>query len=129
VDGGIVFRSGSTRLVETNPADLSSDLIHVTGSAQLEGGTVRHVGLDAPYPLDSSCLILTADDGVSGTFDEVVSDLLFLTPSLLYVANNVWLQLSRNSRELTSFARTPTQQAVAEVIEDAGEDTALLAPL
>src|SRR5690606_24364444 len=71
VDGGIVFRSGSTLLVETNPADLSSDLIHVTGSAQLEGGTVRHVGLDAPYPLDSSYLILTADDGVSGTFDEV----------------------------------------------------------
>src|SRR3546814_15630446 len=54
------------------------------------------MGQAGNYRPNATYTILTADDGVNGSFDEVTSNFAFLNPTLNYDANNVYLQLTRN---------------------------------
>jgi outer membrane autotransporter protein len=87
VAGNITFAPGSTYRVNTTIAG-AHDSIHATGTASLAGSVVS-LGENGNYAASTSYRILTADNGVSGTFNNVASNLAFLTPSLVYDAHNV----------------------------------------
>lgn len=118
--GDITFDTGSVFQVEVDPLGNASDLIAVSGTATLNGGTVAHMGFDGEYSPSSTYTILTASGGVTGQFDGVVSDFAFLTPTLGYSTNAVTLTLSRNSIAFSDIAQTYNQQQVATAAEELG---------
>ena len=68
------------------------------------------------YNVSTDYTILTAAGGLVGTFDSVSSNLAFLTPTLTYDANNVFLNLARNAVTFSAVANTPNQRAVAALL-------------
>lgn len=83
---------------------------------------MAHVGASGDYDLRSTYIILTADGGLSGAFDEVSSDFAFLTPDLTYDygVGTVELELARNDRDFASVALTRNQTATENGIESIG---------
>ncbi|MGB3432542.1 autotransporter-associated beta strand repeat-containing protein [Achromobacter sp.] len=122
VDGDLVIESGARYAVETNPRGAEADLIHVTGSATINGGSVAHIGIDGDYGLRSVYTLLAADGTLSGRFDTVTSDYAFLTPKLGYDygAGRVSLELARNGTAMASAADTRNQRAAAGAIDSIG---------
>ncbi len=116
VTGNVVFNAGSNYNVEVDAAG-NSDLINATGSATLTNGTVNVQPQVGTYNLSTNYTILTAAGGLgSTTFNSVNSNLAFLDPTLSYDANNVYLNLTRNSTAFNSIAGTPNQIAVSTVL-------------
>ncbi len=113
VAGDLTFGAGSTYQVDVDPDHGTNDLIHVAGAAYLNNAAVEHVGTIGNYPWYAIRTILTADDGVNGTFGSVTSNYAFLTPSLSYDAQNVRMTLLRNDITFTSVAGSPNQSGVA----------------
>ncbi|WP_456660822.1 autotransporter outer membrane beta-barrel domain-containing protein [Bradyrhizobium sp. JR3.5] len=112
--------AGAIYQVEANAAG-QSDKIAATGTATLGGGNVLALAQTGTYAPQTVYTILTANGGVSGTFIDVTSSLVFLTPSLSYNANDVFLTLARNTTSLTSVAQTPNQIAVAGALDASGQ--------
>ncbi|TYC59003.1 autotransporter domain-containing protein [Rhodobacterales bacterium] len=120
IEGDAGFASGSIFEVEVNGAG-DADLV-ASGSATIEGGTVRvlaenRVDDGSTYDELTTYEILSADEGVSGTFDAVRDDFAFLNASLGYTDNSVLLTLERNSRQFSDVALTPNQAATADGVE------------
>ncbi len=97
VTGNVVFAPGSNFIASTTPTAASK--LAVVGTATLGGATVLvHAG-GTNYAPSTKYTILTAtgtlgvSPGVIGTFGKVVDSLPFLTPSLTYDANDVFLTL------------------------------------
>lgn len=124
VDGDLVLQNGSRFVVEVEPAGKDADLVHVSGNAVLDGGTVAHVGATGNYKLRSAYTILASDRSLSGAFDEVTSDFAFLDPKLLYNhgRGTVDLSLTRNDRAFASVALTRNQSGTANAIDSMGLD-------
>ena len=120
VSGNLTFNAGSVFAVEVDPSGSTSDLIAVSGTATLQGGTVAHVGPDGDYSPSSTYTILAAAGGVTGQFDGATSDFAFLSPVLDYLPNAVTLTLRRNGIAFGDVARTYNQQQVGGVVEDLG---------
>ncbi len=95
VAGNVAFAAGSTYQVEVNAAG-QGDRIVASGLATLSGGTVQVLAENGNYAAATSYTILTATGGVTGQFATVTSNLAFLTPSLVYDAQNVTLTMTRN---------------------------------
>ena len=91
--GNYIQNPGSTYQVEVAG---QSDLINITGNATINGGTVAV--LAGAGARRTTYTIVTATGGVTGTYQGLTSNLAFVTPSLSYDANNVFLTLQ------TSFA-------------------------
>ncbi|MBB4124497.1 autotransporter domain-containing protein [Martelella radicis] len=125
VAGNVSFGPGSTYEVETEPGGTSADLIAATGTATLSGGDVSHIGFDGLYAAESEYTILTADGGVSGTFDGVTTTLAYLDPFLDYTSNSVLLRLIRNGSAFDRYAQTPNQRAAAYGVESLGAGNAV----
>ncbi|RIJ31354.1 autotransporter-associated beta strand repeat-containing protein [Henriciella algicola] len=126
VAGDASFGAGSVYEVEVDPASTASDLIAVSGSANIDSGaSVRHIGLDGVYAPTSTYTILTADGGVNGTFGSVDTDFAFLDAALGYDANSVALTLTRNDIDLADVAQTMNQRAAAGSVESLGFGNAL----
>ncbi|MCH8327255.1 MAG: autotransporter outer membrane beta-barrel domain-containing protein, partial [Candidatus Marinimicrobia bacterium] len=71
------------------------------------------------FTLSTDYTILTAAGGLGGTtFASVNSNFAFLTPTLSYDANNVFLNLTRNSTSFGSVSNTPNQSAVANTMDN-----------
>lgn len=117
IDGDLLFESGARYALEAGP-DGSADMIHVTGTAILNGGTVVHMAVDDNFAAATSYRILTAEAGLEGRFDDVSSVFAFLTPTLIYDYNNftVDLELARNSMSFEAMAVSRNQLAVAACI-------------
>ncbi|WP_223294053.1 autotransporter outer membrane beta-barrel domain-containing protein [Chlorobium limicola] len=101
----------------------NSDLIDVkktvagrSGNAILNGGLVNVSPAKGFYRWGTFYTILTAENEVFGTFDDVNFPLssLFLVPSLRYDDRNVYLDLVS---DFTSSARTDNQYAVASALD------------
>lgn len=118
VDGNIVFHPGSTYAVDLTAAG-ASDLIDVTGTATLTGGTVEITTLDpaTSYTDGSVYRILEAAGGVTGTFAGLTESSAFLDFSLGYDANNVSVTVAQ-VRTFPDVAVTENQQAIAEALRD-----------
>ncbi len=111
VKGNLSLASGSTYLVDAGPAG-SADLVHATGTAILSGGNVASVAATGNWLVSTRYTILTADAGVGGKFGSVTSNFAFLTPTLSYDGNDVYLTLLRNNVDFASLATTRNQRAV-----------------
>jgi outer membrane autotransporter protein len=116
VNGNYVQSAGSTYAVEVNAAGQSDKLI-VAGTATIAGGTVAVQAQSGSYARNTTYTILTANGGLSGAYSSVTSNFAFLTPSLSYDANNVYLSLLMNQSAFAAGARTANQYAVGTVID------------
>jgi len=118
VNGNVAFAAGSVYRVEVDPAG-NSDRINATGTATLNGGTVDVQAGAGAYSLTTQYTILNAAGGRTGSFSGVTSNLAFLTPSLAYDANNVFLTLLRNNTSYASVGVTPNQIATGTALQNA----------
>jgi autotransporter-associated beta strand protein len=113
VTGNFVQNAGSIYQVEANAAG-QADRINAGGTAAINGGTVQVLAQPGNYGKSTTYTILNATGGVAGTYSGVTSNFAFLTPTLSYDANDVFLTLSLSQTAFTpSFlALTPNQKAV-----------------
>ena len=113
VDGNYVQVAGSVFEAELQPPS-TSDLLRVTGSASIEGGTLRAVSLPGTYLLGQRYSLITAQGGLTGQFDALDSSALspFLALSLIYGANGLSVDVARGA-PMASAAGTANQQAAA----------------
>src|SRR5262245_35988799 len=116
VAGDVSFDEGSIYRVKANAAG-QADKIIATGAASIDGRTVQVLAQSGNYARQTRYTILTASGGVDGEFDNVTSNLAFLTPLLSYDPNNVFLTLIRNDITFASAAQTPNQRAVAAALD------------
>ncbi|MFJ0928953.1 autotransporter SphB2, partial [Bordetella bronchiseptica] len=122
VAGDLVFEPGSRFEVEADPAGTASDRVTVSGTADIRGGTVLHVGPEGGFEARQRYVILTAGRRL-GQFDAVGSGYAYLAPALSYDATSVALTLQRRgapgSGELAfaDLADTANQRATARAAE------------
>jgi hypothetical protein len=115
VNGDARFAAGSTYQVHTN-ANGQSDRIVASGKTTLTGGTVQVLAAYGNYAPSTRYTIVTSQGGISGAFTDVTSNFAFLTPTLSYDPNDVFLTLTRNAY-FTSAAQTPNQRVVAAALD------------
>lgn len=120
VAGTYTNNAGSTYQVEVTPS--KGSLLHVTGNAVLNGGTVAVMAGNGNYTRGPAYTILKATAGVTGTFAGVTSNLAFLTPSLSYDADNVYLTLLQSSNAFSKGAQTANHNAVAAALDKANNN-------
>ena len=106
-----------TRSRPTPPGQ--SDRINVAGSATISGTAVQVVAESGSYARYTTYTILNATGGVSGTYSGVSSNFAFLTPTLSYDANNVYLTLFQNQGAFAAGAQTANQYAVGAALDQA----------
>src|SRR5699024_3564618 len=116
VAGDIRFEPGARYEVEAN-AKGDSDRIEATGKAKL-GGDVEVLAANGDDAPQTDYSIITADKGITGTFDSINTNLAFLDPALAYGGHYVTLTLSRNDIDFEDIASTPNQQAAASGLND-----------
>ncbi|WP_266076981.1 autotransporter domain-containing protein [Brucella intermedia] len=121
VNGDLAFETGARFAVEVNPEGSYGDLVTVTGTATINGGSVAHIGASGNYDIRSTYTILSAGT-LTGAFEDVTSDFAFLSPDLIYDYGDgtVDLRLTRNDIDFESAALTRNQIATANGIESMG---------
>ncbi|MGM7654572.1 S8 family serine peptidase, partial [Serratia marcescens] len=121
VAGNVSFEPGSRYAVEVGPNG-QSDRIQSSGSATIGGGEVAVTLENSPNLLTQSEVrsllgqqytILSAQQGVSGQFDAVAPNYLFLGTGLSYQPTGVTLSIGRNGTSFASVAQTANERAVA----------------
>ena len=116
VTGNVGSQNGGIYQVEVNAAG-QSDKIVAGGTATLSGGSVQVLAQNGTYARQTRYTILTASSGVSGMFSGVTSNFAFLTPSLSYDANDVFLSLFQSA--FAAGAQTANQYAVGTTLDRA----------
>lgn len=124
VNGDFTQAAGSTYLLEVNHEG-QSDLIDISGTATLEGGTVQVGNLGGNYGSSVRYTILSAAGGLEGTYAALDYSSPFLTLGLDYDAGNVYLDVSRNIVAFCDVARTRNQCATAKSAERLGAGNAV----
>lgn len=120
IAGDINFLAGSVYEVEANAAGQADSLV-ASGTATIEGGTVRVLAGTGTYQPKTDYMILSAGQ-VTGTFANVTSNMAFLDPSLSYDTGHVYLHLTRNDVFFADVAGTPNQVAAGQATEALGRD-------
>ncbi|WP_204302268.1 autotransporter serine protease, partial [Serratia marcescens] len=120
VAGNVSFEPGSRYAVEVGPNG-QSDRIQSSGSATIGGGEVAVTLENSPNLLTQGEVrsllgqqytILSAQQGVSGQFDTVAPNYLFLGTGLSYQPTGVTLSVGRNGTSFASVAQTANERAV-----------------
>ncbi|HFD0318601.1 TPA: autotransporter outer membrane beta-barrel domain-containing protein, partial [Serratia marcescens] len=121
VAGDVSFEPGSRYAVEVGPNG-QSDRIQSGGAATIGGGEVAVTLENSSNLLTQSEVrsllgqqytILSAQQGVSGQFDAVAPNYLFLGTGLSYQPTGVTLSVGRNGTSFASVAQTPNERAAA----------------
>lgn len=119
VSGDLIFDGSATYRVDV-AADGSSDRVDVTGRATLGGASTLAVAASGDWQPSTRYTVLTAGNGISGNFSTVGSDFAFLTPTLSYDANAVYLTMARNLGSFADLGLTANQQQAAGAVEALG---------
>jgi subtilase-type serine protease len=129
VNGDYTQQAGSTFEVELD-ARGRSDLLAVTGSANLLGGNVRVLQQPGTFLLGERYTVLSATGGISGQFAGVDQTGIspFLRFNLMYAPGAVGIDVVRG-QALATAARTPNQRAVAASADALAVDQGLPRPL
>ena len=119
ITGNYTQATGSTYTAEVNTT--TSDLINITGTATIQGGTTVSV-LAAPgvYTLGQRYTILTAASGVTGTYTTLTDNAPFVDFQLAYDLNNVYLDVILSAVSFQEVAQTPNQMAAAGGVTSLG---------
>jgi outer membrane autotransporter protein len=115
INGNYTHNTGAVYQVEVNPSG-QSDRLNISGTATINGGSVSVLAGSGFYFMRTGYTILSAGS-VVGAFDNVISNLAFLTPSLSYDPSNVYLFLTRNTTNFADVALTRNQFAVASGLD------------
>lgn len=121
--GPVTFTPGSVYAVEIAP-DGSADLLNVTGTATVNGGTVEVTPNPGDYVDGQRYTIITTTGGVTGTFGAVgfaAGQSITFDPSLLYPGDDVVLLLTRNALDFADIVAPAQLDGVAAAL-DALED-------
>lgn len=124
VDGDFLQAAGSTYLAEIAP-DGSSDLIQVTGTATINGGTVFVAKAPGVYAPGTRFTLLTAAGGVTGQYATLDQNMPFVDLALAYDSLNIFLDVSRNNNTFSTAGITRNQRATAVALESLGSGNAL----
>lgn len=117
VNGNYIQQPGSIYEVEFNRSG-NTDLIHILGTATINGGMVRLFPDKPPYTPGTKYTILEAQGGVTGTYSGLTNpNLPYLFFDLSYDANHVYLDVFRSGIDFSALAITPNQIATANAIE------------
>ncbi|PLK22585.1 hypothetical protein C0V72_14130 [Porphyrobacter sp. TH134] len=122
VNGNVTLQAGSTTRFEVS-ASGPSDLILATGTAAL-GGTAALTNLGGTYAFGSEIVLMQADGGRTGTFENTVGTAEFgilYRPELVYTGTQVRLRLAANllGNLAGTTAFTANQRAVLGGIDAA----------
>ncbi|WP_224669928.1 autotransporter domain-containing protein [Mesorhizobium sp. BH1-1-5] len=124
IDGNYVQQAGSTYFAEIAP-DGTSDLISVTGTATIEGGTVYASKATGSYTPGTNYKILTAAKGVSGAYDTLDQNTPFVDLKLTYDPTSVYIRAVRNNVDFCAVAGSANQCAVADAVQGLGDGNVL----
>lgn len=125
VSGNYVQNPGSTLEIEVNDYG-QSDLVKVTGTATINGGTVKILPEWRLYSDEETYTILTATGGVTGTFDSITSFIPFYQMQLIYNSYNIQLLVER---DYTTPAQTSNQRSVGNYLNHHSLDSSIFYPL
>jgi len=133
VDGNLNMNAGSTYVVNGAAAG-QSDLVSVTGGATLTGGTVEFTVPDGTtLKPGTEYTILATQTGVTGQFAGLSTNLAdaytFLSPELLYTADDVDITLGRNTTTFESVANTRNERDVASVLDGMSGSNAVVSAI
>ncbi|KTT03410.1 autotransporter [Pseudomonas oryzihabitans] len=123
VNGNVTLDQGSIYQVETDATGRADRLV-ASGSIAVNGATLALVSSPYWQPLGSYQL-LSAGNGLSGSFGQIQSDFAFLTPTLSYGANQATLSLPRNGVAFADLADGRNARAAAAGLDAAGAGNAL----
>lgn len=120
VDGNYQQLAGSTMQAELGENGSSSQ-IRVSGSADIQGGTLRVFGI-TPSSVDKQYSLIQTGSGISGAFTQVPNDYLFIGLNQAYQGNTLALSVDRHSEGFARVAQSKNQRAVAGGVDglDAG---------
>jgi len=125
--GDIDFEQGSAYRFDVG----SDGFLDSSGEITINDDVAADLVTGGPLgiPLGSPVTVLSADGGVTGIFDTVNEDFVFLDGALSSDANNVFLTLDRNAVAFADVAETPNQKAVASGADSLNLDSAVLTAL
>ena len=129
-NGNYIHQSGGFFTVGVTTT--TTGLLTITGighTATLNGGTVRVEAGMGNYTPNTQYTILTATGGVNGTFGGVTTNFAFLTPTLSYDANNVYLNLALNNLNFAAVGNTPNQRSSGTGVEALGLSNSLVSKI
>jgi len=134
-NGTVTFGAGSIYRVDVPPQG-QHDVITATGAVTINNGaSVQVIAVPGAYAPNTNYAILTTSGAVNGTFESVTSDFAFLTPTLSYDSQNVYLTLAYDdgsnggggggggggsSSRFASYATSPNTFAVANAAQALG---------
>jgi outer membrane autotransporter protein len=126
VNGNLTFASTSVFNVQTDIAGHNGKIAVVGAShtATIDGIVSVMTG-GGEYLPSTDYTLITAQGGLTGEFADISTDYEFLTPTLSYDANNVYLNLSRNDVGFATVAQTGNQLASANYLESVSRDTSI----
>ena len=111
--------TGGTYFAEVNGAG-ESDLIDVSGTATLSGGTVLVDSVDGTYQFQNRYTIVSANS-VTGTYSDAVGVSAAIAPTLSYDSQNVYLTLTT---QFGQVANTHNEQNIANQLDHITNPTA-----
>jgi len=123
VNGGVTFRTGSTYQVDVSGGGLS-DTVNASGAVVIDGGTLDIRSTGGIYGLTNNYTLLSGS-GITGTFDDIISNFVFLSPTLTYGTTAIDLALDRNAVQFADVAETANGRATAAAVEALGGANAL----
>ncbi|VVD63744.1 glycine-rich autotransporter protein [Pandoraea communis] len=125
VNGNLTLEPGSTLQVSVTPGILPGQ-VDAAGSASIGGANLVVNATPGTQPADvSGDVVVSAPDGVSGTFASASTNLLYLTPRVTYTATTALLSFESNATPFPAGAVTPNQKAAAGAVEALGAGSAL----
>ena len=126
IDGSAVLSSGSTLMIDVGP-DNTSDLLAITGEASLGGVVAVGAGVLEPgVGLGQEFTILTADGGLSGTFN--AGDLsAILYQNFTYTDTAVLMEILARSYGSVVDRNDAVQRGYAQLLDQNRGNAALAA--
>lgn len=111
------FKPGAVFEIDAKPSGVA-DFVQVAGKALLDGQVMTRASAGDWQP-STRYAVLQATDGFDGTrFASATTNLPFLTPALSYDEQNVYVSLNRNGTPLEEVTETPTEEDVAEKVDE-----------
>lgn len=124
INGDYVQAAGSTYLAEIM-LDGTSDLIRVTGTATINGGTMFVAKASGIYTPGTRYTLLTAAGGVTGRYSVLDQNMPFVDLSLAYGSKDIFLDVARNEVAFPTVGITRNQKAAAAALESLGSSNTL----
>ena len=116
VDGNVTFASGSGYVVDVG-LNGTADILASTGTISIDDSTLWLSMYDRSqlFTGSSTVEIMRGDNGIQGTFDDVVFTANTITHSITYLANSIEVEFTRIS--YSELAATPVQRTMALALD------------